>query len=374
MIGFALALTSPARTAVVNVAPQDEMAAQAAQSARAVEAAVEQAPLRLCPVDVPDDVRAAMLEPFDPEADQQPARALLDIARKRYGELAYERALEALLDAETQARHADPAPTLWRLLTDIHIMLGVVNTARGTELAAVQSFRLARALDPKLQLDPAYYPPAMRGLFARAQPAGTGQIDVHDPAGTDVMIDGTRVGQAPLLREVGEGEHYVAMVAGGREPRIERVPVVAGKSSHVSIFLARRPVFEEVRALMADARRHGRVDDEQARRLAALVGADLVLAVDGKRIHAFWEAPGRAPAAKLPDLTVGSEPPQLRPLLDALPHDSVIALPPPPPLPAPKPWYGRWWVWAIGGALAAGTTVLAIEAFSSKSTVYQFPP
>jgi hypothetical protein len=370
MIAFATGLSAPARTAVVNVAAE----VQAASAARAVQAAVEHEATRLAPVDVADDVRAAMIEPFDPEADQQPARALLDIARKRYGELAYERALEALIDAETQARHADPAPSLWQLLTDIHVMLGVVNTARGTDATAVQAFRLARALDPRLQLDPAYYPPQMRAMFAKAQGGGSGQIDVHDPAGAEVTIDGVRSGNAPLLREVGEGEHYVAISAPGREPRIERVPVVAGKISHVSIFLARRPVAEEVRALIANARRHGAVSDEQVRRLAALVGADLVLAVDGKRVRAWWEAPGRAPASKLPDLAIDGHPPQLAPILDALPHDPVIAPPPPPPPPPPKPWYGKWWVWAIGGAIAAGTTVFTVEALSSKSTVYQFPP
>ena len=367
MIAFTLGLSAPARTAVINVAPE----APAAAIARAVEAAVEHQPGRLAPVDIPDDVRAAMLEPFDPEADQQPARALLAIARKRYGDLAYERALEALIDAEAQARHADPAPSLWQLLTDVQVMLGVVNTARGSEAQAVQSFRIARALDPKLQLDPAYYPPAMRALFVRAQGGGTGQIDVHDPATAEVTIDGVRAGTAPLVREAGEGEHYVAIGAPGREPRIERVQVVADKITHVSIFLARRPVAEEVRALAANARRQRKMGDGEARRLAELVGADLVLSVDGKRIRAWWEAPGHV---RLPDIALDSGPPELAPLLDALPHENVIGPPPPPPPPPPKPWYGKWWVWAIGGAIAAGTTVITVEALSSKSTVYQFPP
>jgi len=176
---------------------------------------------------------------------------------------------------------------------------------------------------------------------------------------------------APLVREVGEGEHYVAIGGPGREPRIERVQVVTDKITHVSIFLARRPVAEEVRALVANARRQGKMADSEARRLAALVGADLVLSVDGKRIRAWWEAAGKV---RLPDIALDAGPPELAPLLDALPHENVIGPPPPPPPPPPKPWYGKWWVWAIGGAIAAGTTVFTVEALSSKSTVYQFPP
>jgi hypothetical protein len=336
-----------------------------------------------------DDVRALLVEPFDPSADQAPARALLDIARKRYAELAYERALEALLDAESKARHADPSPTLWPLLTEIHVLMGVIDTARGADAQAVTDFRIARALDPALVLDAAYYPPAVRARFAEANPAapahGPGQIEVHDPAGTLVSIDGVLVGRAPLLREVQGGDHYVAVEGPGREPRIERVPVLAGKRSHVAVFLARRPVVDEVRALVGAARRRGGLDREEARRLGTLLGADLVLAVDRSRARAIWTGsvlPGRFPG-ELPDSPVEarSGPPSLRGLLAALPHQepNPILLSAPPDTPArppspPRPWYGRWWVWTLGGAALVGAAAATAAALSSQTTNYTFPP
>jgi len=371
----------PARTVVVNVAGP-----AGAVRARAVDAAVAREPLRLAGVDVPEEVRSTLLDPFDPGADQAPARSLFDIARKRFAEVAYERALDALVDAEAKARRADPTPSLWQLLTEIHVLMGVVDTARGADEQAVADFRVARLLDQKLMLDAAYYPPNVRARFAQAAPAGrsSGEIEIHDPSNATVTIGGQWTCQAPCLRELPEGEHYLALEAPGREPRIERVLVLAGKRSHVSISLARRPVADEARALVASARRRGALEREEARRLAALLGADLVLAVDQKRARAFWVGPvqsGKVP--ELPDTRFGDGPLDLKALLAALPQDPLEAggagaglgtgQPPPPP-PSPKLWYQRWWVWALGGAVAAGATALTIQALSTHNTNYSFPP
>ena len=182
----------PARTVVLNVAGPAAVA-----RTRALEAEVAARHGKLPPADVPDEIRAALVEPFDPTADQAPARALYDIARKRFSEVAYERALDTLVDAEAKARRAEPAPTLWTLLTEIHVMMGVVDTARGADEQAVADLRVARLLAPQLTLDAAYYPPNVRARFAQAAPHGAGEIEAHEPAGARVTIDGQAAGQAP---------------------------------------------------------------------------------------------------------------------------------------------------------------------------------
>jgi hypothetical protein len=372
----ATSASGPVRTTVVNVA--GDLAG--AHWSRAVEQAVTRAGPRLAPVDVPDEVRSALQDPFDPGADQAPARELLGIARRRYAEVAYERALEALIDAEAKARHADPTPTLWQLLTEIHLLTGIIDTARGAEVQAIGDFRIARALDPKLSLDPAYYPPAVMSRFAQAAPdaegRGVGQLEIHDPAGAHIDIDGVAAGLAPLLRELPEGEHYIALSASGREPRIERVQVLPGKRSHVApIFLARRPVAEEVRALVAVVRRHGKLDHDEARRLGALLGADLVLAVDAGRAQPYYVGlAALAPKAELREVKL-SIPVSLESIVAALPSEPLLAAPLPPRPPGPPPrWYGRWWVWALGGVVAAGAAAATIEALSSHSTNYAIVP
>jgi hypothetical protein len=386
----ALALAgAEARVVVVNVA-----GAQAAPLCRAVEAQVQRAHGKLVAVELAEEVHQALIEPFDLTADEEPARSLLAIARKRYADLAYERALEALLDAETKARRAEPAPELWQLLTEIHVLSGLVDTARGAVGPAVNDFRVARALDAHLTLDPAYYPPAVRARFAQAAPdapgRGSGQLEVDDPAGAEVLIDGQAAGHAPVLRELPEGDHYVALAAPGREPRIERIPVVSGKRSHVSVFLARRPVADQVRALVAAVRRQGTLAPAQAQELGQEVGADLVLALDDGRVRPFWVAPpppGR-PAPTLPELRVrGATAPRLDLLLAALPFEPSALTTPGAGGPATNPaviagsqtpggkaWYRRWWVWALGGAVTALGTALAVTALSGSSVNYSLGP
>src|SRR5207237_161248 len=158
-------------------------------------------------------------------------------------------------------------------------------TARGADGAAVSAFQLARELDPKLALDPAYYPPAARARFVQAVPDGPerkhGQIEIDDPQGAVIAIDGRPAGSAPLVREAAEGELG-----------LERT-------------------------------------DELALRLHDALPRDL-----------FFDAASTRP----------------------------------PPPRRNHPWYGKWWVWALSGAVVAGTTALAIVALSDKATAYQFPP
>ena len=100
-----------------------------------------------------------------------------------------------------------------------------------------------------------------------------------DPAGAAVWIDGRRAGTAPLAATLEVGVHYVAAVAEGSLPRLEKPLLRAGEDTRLSMLLSRSSPEERARQARADLLA-GRVGwDRGPAVLAASASLDLVVVV-----------------------------------------------------------------------------------------------
>jgi hypothetical protein len=334
-------------------------------------------------VTLPRDAARAALEaplPADGAADggdagvRPRASQLVRAARDAYSRFDYDGALERLRQAELALASAAPGPELTGVLVDVNLLAGVVHADRGDAAKALDSFRLARRLDPERKaLDPGSYRPKVVALYAQAGAPVEGRKSrlsvVTDPAGAEVWIDGQRAGVAPLAVTLEAGFHYVAAVAEGSAPRLERPVLRAGEDTRQSLLLARLPPEERVRQMRA-AMAAGRVTWEHgATALCAGASLDLLVLVragqgaDGAPEVAVYDARGGG-------LGAWSAAQPVEPVLVALTGKIVTAPPPGPgPLvasregdrspPAAAPWYRSWWVvpplLALGAAAALGT-------------------
>jgi hypothetical protein len=327
-----------------------------------------------------DAARAALEEPLGADAGEAEARPratqLLRAARDAYSRFDYDGALERLRQAELALATAPPVPDVTRLLVDVNLLAGVVEADRGDAARALEAFRVAQRLDaaPKA-LDPGGYRPRVVALYAQAAAAPEtrrARLDVvTEPAGAEVWIDGRRAGTAPLAATLEVGAHYVAAIAEGSVPRLEKPVVGAGAASRLSLLLSRSPPEERARQARADLLA-GRLGwDRGPAALAASASLDAVVVVrDGA-------AGTGAPEAAIYDARAGAlgvfmpaAPPE--PVLVAL--AAVVAAPSraaPASLvsregrerdsspAAATPWYRSWWLppalLAAGAAATLGT-------------------
>jgi hypothetical protein len=327
-----------------------------------------------------DATRAALEAPLPAEggdageaAPRLRATQLVRAARDAYSRFDYDGALERLRQAELALGTAHPSPELTSLLVDVNLLSGVVQADRGDAARALDAFRVARRLDPERKaLDPGSYRPKVVALYTQAGTPVEGRKSrlavVTDPAGAQVWIDGERAGVAPLSVSVDAGFHYVAAVAEGSAPRLEKPLLRAGEDTRQSLLLARLPPEERARQTRADLAA-GRVGWEHgAAALAASASLDLLVLV---RV-----TEGGGPEAAVFDARAGglgawmaAQP--VEPVLVAL-SGKIVAAPPPgggAPLVAERaadrspaaatPWYRSWWVvpplLAVGAAAALGT-------------------
>jgi hypothetical protein len=313
------------------------------------------------------------------------ASQLVRAARDAYSRFDYDGALERLRQAELALASAAPGPELTGLLVDVNLLAGVIQADRGDAAKALDSFRLARRLDPERKaLDPGSYRPKVVALYAQAGAPVEGRKSrlsvVTDPAGAEVWIDGQRAGVAPLAVTVEAGFHYVAAVAEGSAPRLEKPVLRAGEDTRQSLLLARLPPEERVRQMRA-AMAAGRVTWEHgATALCSGASLDLLVLVrageSGAPEAAIYDARGGG-------LGAWSAAQPVENVLVALTGKMVAAPPPGPggPLvttregdrspPAATPWYRSWWLvpplLALGAAAALGT-IWIID--SERTTTY----
>jgi hypothetical protein len=364
----ARAQTTPVRVGLVDVAASPASEAAVA----ALRGRLEGRPGIVLPRDA---ARAALEAPLsDGEAATHPrATQLVRAARDAYSRFDYEGALERLRQAELALASAPPAPEVTHLLVDVNLLTGVVEADRGETARALEAFRVAQRLDPaRRALDPGGYRPRVVALYAQAaaspEPRRARLDVVTEPAGAAVWIDGRRVGTAPLGASLEIGQHYVAAVAEGSAPRLEKPLLRAGEDSRLSMLLSRSPPEERVRQVRADLLA-GRVGWERGPAvLAANASLDLVVVVRA--------APGdKGAEAAIFDARAGA----LGPWMSAAPVEPVLvalaaalAAPAPPakaplvglterePSPAATtPWYRSWWLapplLAVGAAVGLGT-------------------
>jgi hypothetical protein len=327
-----------------------------------------------------DAARAALEAPLSADGETEVAarpRAtqLVRAARDAYSRFDYDGALERLRQAELALGAAPPVADVTRLLVEINLLAGVVHADRGDAPRALDDFRVARRLDPERKaLDPGVYRPRVVALYAQAAAtpeARRTRLEVAtDPTGAEVWIDGRRAGTAPLSASLEVGVHYVAAVAEGNVPRLERPLLRAGEGSRLSLLLSRSPPEERAQKARADLLA-GRLDwDRGPAALAASASLDLVVVVRDA-------GPGAGPEAAIYDARAGS----LGAWMPATPAEPVLvglaaALATPSPAApaalvthdgqerdaapaAATPWYRSWWLAppliAVGAAATLGT-------------------
>jgi PEGA domain-containing protein len=325
-----------------------------------------------------DAARAALEEPLgagegEGEAATRPRAAqLVRAARDAYSRFDYDGALERLRQAELSLVTAPPVPDVVRLLVDVNLLVGVVQADRGDAPRALEAFRVAQRLDPgRKALDPGSYRPRVVALYAQAAAAPEAhraRLDVvTDPAGAAVWIDGRRAGTSPLTATLEVGLHYVAAVAEGSAPRLEKPLLRAGEDTRLSMLLSRSSPEDRARQARVELLA-GRLGwDRGPAALAAAASLDLLVIVR--------DVPEARSVAAIYDARTG----ELGPWRPAAPAESVLvalstALAPPPsaraslvtngasrdPSPAAAtPWYRSWWLAppliAVGAAVGLGT-------------------
>jgi hypothetical protein len=338
-----------------------------------------------------DAARDALEEPIALDAAEGAAlpRAtqLLRAARDAYSRFDYDGALERLRQAELALATAPPVPDVTRLLVDVNLLAGVVEADRGDTARALDVFRVALRLDPSRRaLDPGTYRPRVVALYAQA--AASPEVRrvrldvVTEPSGAEVWIDGHREGTAPLGVTLEVGAHYVAAVAEGSVPRLEKLLLRAGDPSRLSLLLSRSPPEERARQARTDLLA-GRLGwDRGPAALAAAASLDLLVVVRDA-------PPGTdAPEAALYDARAGA----LGAWIPAAPVEPVLvalaaalaapsrAAPAPlvareeernSPPPAATPWYRSWWLaptLIVAGAAATLSTLWIIDR--ERTTTY----
>jgi hypothetical protein len=331
-----------------------------------------------------DAARAALEAPLGADADEPvtPPRAtqLVAGARDAYSRFDYDGALERLRQAELALATAPPVADVTRLLVEINLLAGVVRADRGDPGRALEDFRVAQRLDPaRKMLDPGSYRPRVVALYAQAAAAPEtrrAHLDVvTDPAGAEVWIDGRRAGTAPLGVVLEAGVHYVAVVAEGSVPRLEKPVLRAGEPSRLSLLLSRSPPEERARQARAGLLA-GRLDWERGpATLAASASLDLVVlardaaqatAPDGARAEvALYDARTGALGAWMPAAPVEPVLVALASAVAAPTHTATASLVAgeerdrDAALAAPTPWYRSWWLApplvAVGAAVTLGT-------------------
>jgi hypothetical protein len=338
-----------------------------------------------------DAARAALEEPLPAGASgsvgdgglatHPRATQLVRAARDAYSRFDYDGALERLRQAELALAAAPPVSDITRLLVDINLLVGVVEADRGDAPRALEAFRVAQRLEPaRKALDPGSYRPRVVALYAQAaaspETRRTRLAVVTDPAGAEVWIDGRRAGTAPLSAPLEVGSHYVAVVAEGSAPRLEKPLLRAGEDSRLSLLLSRSPPEERARQARADLLA-GRLGWERGPAVLASCASLDVLVVVRDAPHGGAPAGEGVPEAAIYDARAGTlgawmpaqpEGPVLVALGAALVGSSPATKAPlgvtagkehdrPPPLATP--WYRSWWLapplLAVGAAVGLGT-------------------
>lgn len=108
-----------------------------------------------------------------------------------------------------------------RKLADVLMLLGATHILRGEEKLGNKRLEQAVSIYPRIEADPRVFNPGMRKLFQQAaervrnKPRGTLTI-TSTPSYSRVYLDGNFAGVTPLiLNTVGEGRHYLGVVANG---------------------------------------------------------------------------------------------------------------------------------------------------------------
>ena len=297
------------------------------------------------------------------------ARAALEQAGDALARFDDATALGQAATGQTRLREAAPRPLVTALLADLVFTEGLARRTADADGARV-AFAEVHRLDPGRKLEAAHFLPDLIAAYesaGRAAPA-TGSIAIEvDGPGTEVWIDGVRVGAPPLTATVADGIHFVTVTGLDAVTTGARVRVDAGKTAPLRLTAIRADVTTRLARLR---RRLLEASDDAARAtaihdLAAAVGTGVAVVVvrraDGLGTRVWRDrAPGLGPVAAF---TTGPTAPHdvlapfvqaKEPEADRLPRIGKVELPP------ELPWWKTSWFRnsaAIGAVVVVGAII-----------------
>jgi hypothetical protein len=286
---------------------------------------------------------AIVIDLVEPARAEPPLSAALDAALADYAAFRFAEAL-AKLDALARLADARGGGELdQRQLSEIYLYRGLARLEVGPADAAWDDLVRAARLDPARVIDPARFAPRVVAAYRRAATEASqlprAELELVVPEGAVVRCDGrAQVGAVT----VASGPHLVTVIAAGYEPWAG-VVTIAGARERVQPPLRRQepPDADRLLALTRD------------RAPARILAGAIVRAERGWRFVARQLTPA--------DGRVVSGSGELADAAVAVTVEGVVARLMPaalPPPPAPKPLYRRWWVWAVGGGIAATLAVV----------------
>jgi hypothetical protein len=132
------------------------------------------------------------------------------------------------------ADNADALPDL-SLLVNAYIQLGVAHARNGDEAASEAALAKAVHLDPERELSSAEFPNLFISLYNRTRSIvlrrQRSTIEVSAALGAQVLLDGRKMGKAPLvLEQVLPGDHWIRIERPGEFLQVKKIAVRANRS------------------------------------------------------------------------------------------------------------------------------------------------
>ncbi len=281
--------------------------------------------------------------------------------------------------AQLVEAHADvPGSAAWA--AEVWTATGVIAAQAGLSQLADVALARAATLDPRRGVRAAEASPevvARAAGIARAAATGpTGNFEVVAAVeGARVLVDDGDVGAAPRRVRLAVGRHVVRVEAPGHRPFGQVVDVLEGERPPMVVRLAPDPA-----VLAAEALERAAQHADAPSIVAALAAIDRA-GLTPPRVLFVEAGDGPRDRARLRDCTasgceaaLGLErdalPQRLRwaramdqARVEARPDDAWIGAAQDVVVPpAATPWYARWYVWTIAGAVVAGAVTAGVLA------------
>jgi len=282
--------------------------------------------------------------------------------------------------AQLVEAHADvPGSAAWA--AEVWTATGVIAAQAGLSQLADVALARAATLDPRRGVRAAEASPevvARAAGIARAAATGpTGNFEVVAAVeGARVLVDDGDVGAAPRRVRLAVGRHVVRVEAPGHRPFGQVVDVLEGERPPMVVRLAPDPAL-----VAAEALERAALHADAAAIVAALAAIERA-GLTPPRVLFVEAGNGPRDRARLRDCTasgcdaaVGLEREAL-PLrltlaravdqerVEARPDDAWLDAPEDVVVPPPgTPWYARWYVWTIAGAVVAGAVTAGVLTY-----------
>ncbi|MGE0872464.1 MAG: PEGA domain-containing protein [Kofleriaceae bacterium] len=202
--------------------------AMAGRSDRIVDDAIGEARRALAAGAVPIDTMRAFRR----------VREQIDEGWRAYLRVAVELAASRLAGARSEAENLLALPGGAELYADAALRLGAVLNHLGRTAEAQMVLALSIALDDARPITLAEFSPDVIDAVAAARAAGVASHRVRiatDPAGALLRVDGKDVGRAPVVLELGHGQHVVVARSPLHEPGTRGIQVTGDTTIELSL-------------------------------------------------------------------------------------------------------------------------------------------